>query len=223
MTGKRFGRLVALRRTDNKGRQTQWLCRCDCGTVRPVLGSLLRGGLTTSCGCFMRETTGAINRTHGRSKTRTYKIWKGMRGRCQCPSNTRWAYYGGRGITVDPRWDNYDAFLEDMGECPPGKSLERIDNSRGYGPDNCRWATLKEQARNQRTNRMIECRGEKKCLAEWCEITGLHHSVIRSRLRLGWSVEDALFKPCLRRTGPTGGGNDRSRQHHPVRKRGRRK
>lgn len=195
MTGQRFGRLLVLKRAENKGAQTQWMCRCDCGTTRPVRAILLRKGLTTSCGCFMREIAGWMNRTHGGSKTRTHKIWKGMRGRCLTPTNTRWEYYGGRGITVDPRWDSYEAFLEDMGECPEGMSLERIDNSKGYGPANCRWATLKEQARNQRTNRIIEYRGERKCLAEWCEITGLHHTIIRSRLRLGWSVEDALFKP----------------------------
>lgn len=118
-----------------------------------------------------------------------------MRRRCQVAGNSRWDYYGARGIQVSDRWDNFEAFFEDMGECPSGMSLERIDNDKGYEPGNCRWATLKEQARNQRTNRLIECRGELRCLAEWSEITGLHRTVIFGRLKRGWPPERAIFEP----------------------------
>lgn len=197
LAGKRFGRLVVVRRSKERAsdKHIRWDCQCDCGSEAVVIGHLMRYGLTKSCGCLSKQITGDMSRTHGRSKTRTYRIWKGMRRRCNAPSAAHFEYYGGRGISVHPRWETFENFLEDMGECPAGSSLDRVDNSKNYEPGNCRWATIQTQARNMRSNRLIEYRGEVKCLAEWAEITGLHTTVISGRLSLGWEVGRALFTP----------------------------
>lgn len=129
------------------------------------------------------------------SVTAEYKIWRGMLGRCLNKTNPAWMDYGGRGIGVCDRWRSFENFLADMGRRPDGLSLDRIDNNKGYSPDNCRWATRKEQARNRRSSAMIEYKGECRALVEWAEITGISVSAITQRLRAGWDVEMALTVP----------------------------
>lgn len=155
--GTRFGRLVVIELLDERRkRQRVYLCRCDCGTVKAVRSDYLRKGETTSCGCRLKEIRIAIadvNRSHGLTPLGKhhplYSTWAGMRQRCLNPSNPRYAQYGGRGITVDPRWDNFAAFLVDMGEKPgPDYSLDRRDNDGPYSPGNCRWATPEQQRAN---------------------------------------------------------------------------
>lgn len=120
---------------------------------------------------------------HGSCGTRTYRIWKAMRTRCNNPNSPAFSRYGGRGIKVCSRWDSFSAFLADMGEAPEGLSIERKNNDRGYEPENCRWATPKEQARNMRVNRLIEHDGETLCLSEWAERLGTTADVLWKRLR----------------------------------------
>jgi hypothetical protein len=144
---------------DGKGRLAR--CRCFCGRVFMALQRKLVSGKHRSCGCLrVRRLV-----THGECRsgkiTREYKIWNGMISRCR-PSGRAHKYYAGRGITICERWKNsFAAFLEDMGRCPPGLTLDRIDNSRGYDPGNCRWATRKQQSRNTRSNHIIEHNGER--------------------------------------------------------------
>jgi len=120
-----------------------------------------------------------------------------MIDRCTKPEKSTYRFYGGRGIKVCDRWrESYENFIEDVGPRPsPEHSLDRIDNSGDYCPENVRWATKKEQARNKRNNRMIEYRGEQKALAEWAEIAGIAPQALTRRLGRGWSMEDAMSKP----------------------------
>ena len=144
------------------------------------------------------------NFKHGLSNSKEYKTWRGMRKRCYLKSMQWYHRYGGRGIRVCERWQEFKNFLEDMGEAPTIKhSLERIDNNQNYEPSNCRWATWKEQERNRCNNRKVTFNGETKTLAEWSEITGMGQTAIASRIdNLNWTIEDALTIPLERRSLP---------------------
>lgn len=172
-----------------------WLCLCDCGQKKLVRSSHLIGGLVLSCKCLSREIASQVNTTHGRSKSRLYAVWNTMCGRCRDTSNER---YGGRGIAVCKRWrgkGGFANFVTDMGEPTAGLSIERKDNTKGYSPANCRWATRKEQARNKRTTRLITFNGQTKPLADWAEELGLSYKNTHRRIfARGWSVERALTK-----------------------------
>lgn len=195
-TGQRFGRLVALR-IGQKGDKKGWICQCDCGNEKWVASSHLTSGRTRSCGCLMRETTSKRFRTHGHTSrlqpfSRTYSTWKAMLTRVR----PTYKNHGGRGITVCPEWRDFSNFLRDMGEVPPGMSIERVDNDGPYNPENCRWATATEQANNTRRNHYVEAFGKTQTVAQWAREKGLDHSVLKHRLNhLGWPVEQALTTP----------------------------
>ena len=151
LTGQRFGRLVALRRTVNSGAKTQWLCQCDCGGQVPVITHHLKSGNTSSCGCIRRATDTPATGKHGLYKLPEYKIWKGIRKRCFNKNVPRYHCYGGRGITICERWSDFELFYEDMGPRPsPNHTIERKENNGNYEPSNCIWLPKSEQSKNRR-------------------------------------------------------------------------
>jgi hypothetical protein len=151
-TNARFGRWL-VKSYEGAGR---WQCVCDCGVVRTVAVRDMVAGKSTSCGCYRMEAAGNLRRTHGASESRAYTIWLHMRQRCMNPSNLRYPLYGGRGITICDRWSSFENFYADMGDPPHGTSIDRIDNDKGYSPDNCRWATQREQVHNSRSTKLTD-------------------------------------------------------------------
>lgn len=162
--GLRSGRLVAVCPTTRKaGHSIMWECLCDCGQRTIVRSDHVRGGRTKSCGCLQREMADSIGQRslkHGHARRKRhrseYERWTAARQRCFNPNNPRYRDYGGRGITMCERWRNdFQAFFDDMGACPPGLTLERKDNDGHYEPTNCIWASVAEQNRNKRKHIVI--------------------------------------------------------------------
>lgn len=194
LTGKKFGMLTVLHRTDNLGKNTMWLCKCDCGKETVVNGGRLVSGTTKSCGCLRYISR---NQKHEGSHTRIYIIWSSMKQRCNNPNNHAYKRYGGRGISICPEWlgehgfENFRDWSFKNGY-QENLTIDRIDNNGNYEPSNCRWATNKEQANNTSKNITIEYLGETRSIAEWSEITGIKIGTLRARLRMGWPVSKCL-------------------------------
>lgn len=197
MVGMRFGRLVVLERGEPphgvRRRSVYWKALCDCGNRFVSAGDALRIGATVSCGCFRRDNVSEYATTHGMTKTPEYRAWAQMRQRCLNPSDARYASYGGRGIRICAQWESFDNFLADMGtRLSPQHSLDRKDNNGDYEPNNCRWATRRDQQNNRRTNRRLTAFGYTMSLAEWARKLGRPPATLAKRLKAGWPVERAL-------------------------------
>lgn len=201
--GQRYGRLTAVAFVRmGKNSQAIWTFMCDCGNEHVAMASSVRRSDTKSCGCLKIEcciATGKATSTHRMYGSIEYNSWKSLIQRCTNADDPRYPGYGGRGITVCERWRLFENFYFDMGKKPsPQHSIDRIDNDKGYGPENCRWATRSEQGRNKRGNRFVVVDGVSITLAEAAEKSGLNYNIIRKRIRLGWDIDRALSTPARR-------------------------
>lgn len=195
--GSIYGRLLYLTELPSTGCGRRGSFVCECGNKIEVRLSMVGRGTTRSCGCLQRDRTASANMKHGESvrgaRTTEYRSWKEMRQRCESSSNHAFKDYGGRGISVCDRWKDYGNFIADMGRKPsPAHSIERVDNEKGYGPNNCKWGTKTEQARNRRSNKMVDFNGESMSLAAAVERAGLPYARVSMRLRRGMSDQEAF-------------------------------
>ena len=186
--GQKFDRLTVLARSSKNG--TDWICVCSCGNTTVASGFSLAHGKRKSCGCVKRDRP--ARKTHGMSRSRTYKVWATMKARCNFPSQDSYRLYGERGIGYCKRWEHFEEFLNDMGECPEGHSLDRFNNEKDYSKSNCRWATPLEQANNKRNNRIITAWGISQTLAQWSSVSEIGYTTILQRLDKGVLPEIAL-------------------------------
>jgi hypothetical protein len=200
LSGQRFSRLLVIARVPGTPR-TAWTCRCDCGHESIVRSSNLKRGLVRSCGCLRNEKAAARHLTHGESRRRSQKInssreyrsWSAMKTRCYNAKQSSFENYGGRGITICDRWrESFPAFVADMGRCPSGYSLDRIDVDGHYEPGNCRWAPTLQQANNTRANHRVEWNSRTLTVSEWERELGFRAGTLKRRLLLGWTVERAM-------------------------------
>lgn len=199
LTGKRFGRLIVIEFYDhNKYGQARWLCKCDCGNTTIVLGSCLRSGSTSSCGCLWKERHREATATHGMSQSNVYAEYRNMKNRCYNENAHNYKWYGGRGITMCDRWrDSINDFYDDVSTLPnfgeKGYSLDRIDNDGNYELDNVRWATSSEQCNNRSSNLRYEYDGKIRTLKEISDMTGIPYKALNKRIRVfGWEPERAF-------------------------------
>lgn len=208
LTGQKFGRLLVLERVENYIQpngtiKARWKCLCECGKHCVVCSRELRYGKTKSCGCFKLEIFKTSKMTHGKTYTRLYGVWKELKKRCYNPSDKYYKDYGGRGITVCQEWkNNFQAFYDwamanGYDENAPKWlcTIERINTNGNYEPNNCKFATIKEQANNRRSNHLLTYNEKTYTLTEWSEITGIKRKTIEYRLKSNWSIEKALYTP----------------------------
>ena len=197
LTGQKFGKLTVLKKHDVLNGKTRWLCQCDCGGTSISTTCNLKNGTARSCGCIRTERTSKLNLIHGETDSILYKKWRCMINRCK-PNSIESKHYYDKKIRVCNEWGNYLEFkkwaLENGYE--EGYSIDRIDNSKGYEPSNCRWIPLRQQAWNKTTTLWIEFNGEKKSLAEWCSVLNLRYSKIYKRIHYRhWDIERAFTTP----------------------------
>lgn len=184
ITGKKYSRLTVISRTENKVGGVAWLCKCECGKESVATTKNLNSGHTKSCGCYNNDvklTNNGVTISH----KSLYKVWFGVKQRCQNKNIKAYKNYGGRGISICEKWDNsFQSFLEDVGERPSLRhSLDRIDNNGNYEPSNIKWSTKEEQARNTRKNKWIEYNGERLIVAEWERRLGMRVGHLAMYLR----------------------------------------
>lgn len=193
MEGLTYGFLKVLRRAPNIDRFASWLCRCECGEQVVITGYLLRSGRKKSCNINDHRYRNPLLPKYDKL---TNASWSQMRTRCTNPSHKNYPNYGGRGIKVCPRWNNYHAFAVDMGPRPSkAYTIERVDVNGDYEPGNCKWATREEQDRNKRNSVHVTYQGKRILLIDLVKELGLSRGVVYGRLKLGWPLEHALALP----------------------------
>ena len=207
LTGMQFGSLSVISVAYRKNGKVYYLCQCTCGERKVVVGSALKSGNTRSCGCKKREASSQALLTHGGTNTRLFRIWASMKNRCFNSNDPSHTQYGGRGITVCEEWKNsFEAFRDwalangydetaPRGEC----TIDRIDVNGNYCPENCRWATSKEQANNKRNNHTLEYRGQIHTISEWSDILQMPKHLIYTGLKNRHSLSEIAENAHVKR------------------------
>lgn len=200
LTGNKYNRLTVLSRYGySADRRITWKCKCDCGKIVIVAGKHLKNGSVKSCGCLNKELIAKRNYVHGKRHTRLYRIWLVMKNRCNNPNDKYYYCYGGKGIKVCDEWaEDFMSFYNwSIANGYSDKlSIDRIDSDKGYQPDNCRWATNKEQQNNKTNNHYITYKGKTQSMKKWSEELNIDYSTLRSRINVyKWDIETALTAP----------------------------
>lgn len=194
LSGKIFGSWQVIQRVRIKKNITSWLCKCACGMEGIVNSSHLIGGYSTKCKtCHNAQAVKKRPVKHGhairKGFSKEYSTWCSMRTRCNNPNDEHWPNYGGRGIKIDPKWNDFNVFFNDMGNRPRGHTLDRIDNNGNYSKENCRWVTNKIQCANKRTNILFELNGVKKTKTQWAREYNIPYtSFSRMIKKIGWPL-----------------------------------
>ena len=196
MVGEKYGKLTVVSLDRREGKKNRWICSCECGGEARVVRHNLLGGRTKSCGCNRVEFS-KNQHTHQMTRTTEYRTWRHIKSRCFNPNVPSYKDYGARGISMCDEWINsFEQFYKDMGLKPTkDHSIDRIDNEKGYNPENCRWATRAEQSRNKRCNIFISYAGKRQMLIDWAKDTGINHMCLYKRYRMGWSDERIVTTP----------------------------
>lgn len=199
LIGQNFGKLTVIERADNSNTgKAQWLCKCECGNQKVILGRSLRKGATKSCGCIYFESNKGRNKTHGQTNTRLHRIWGSMRQRCNNPNAQGFEIYGGRGIKVCDEWNNsFEAFRDwALSNGYSDKlTIDRIDANGNYCPENCRWDTMKTQQNNRRNNRKIIYEGKEYTLSKLAEKLNLSSPTLHWRIHHNWDEKELSIAP----------------------------
>lgn len=201
ITGRRFGKLVALSYKGVQQNHSLWHFQCDCGNTAYVLATAVLSGKQVSCGCH-KASLNRVHRTPLRANISEYHSYRNMLDRCYNEKYRNYHRYGGRGIAVCERWRNgvgqlsgFDCFLEDMGAKPSsGLQIDRVDGALGYSPENCRWATAREQQNNKENNRLLTVNGVTRRLADWAKDLGMTPQSLHNRLKRGMDPHIAVTK-----------------------------
>jgi hypothetical protein len=191
LNGQIFNNLRVIEFSQVKNKNSHWMCEClVCGSTTEVSRPNLKSGNTKDCGCLKSEKISLAHKVHGESNSRTWKSWHKMRRRVRLGAEHS-AVYATIGVSED--WDNFENFLRDMGERPEGKTLDRIDNTKGYSKENCRWATQAEQNRNKGSNVFLTFEGKTLCVVDWAKEKGINRNTITRRIKKGLPVEQILL------------------------------
>jgi hypothetical protein len=201
LTNQKFGKLVCEKDVGRtKNGNVLWKCKCECGNYTVVNSSSLKTGNTKSCGCILNkrlENFGELQKKHGMSDTKIYKVWSSMKQRCLNENDKAYKNYGGRGITVCNEWHEFEPFYEWAvnNGYKEGLTLERVDNDGDYCPKNCTWITKSKQSSNTRNCIELTYKGKTKIMKEWAEELNIPYSVLQHRIYRGWDTEKALSTP----------------------------
>lgn len=204
LSGVRFGRLVAIAPTNERtsGRNVVWKCKCDCGNVTSVGSGSLKNGRIQSCGCWRKDRASTLNKTHGGKHERLYNVWMDMRRRCNDPAMKNYEDYGGRGICVSEKFEDYSNFRDwalSSGYNPTAKygecTLDRIDVNGNYEPSNCRWISVSQQQLNKRNSLLLTYKGKTQNAALWDRELGFPRGTVVKRYRRNWDYERIFTQP----------------------------
>lgn len=201
--GQKFGKWTVLEYKEKRGNAHYWLCKCECGNTAIVRGGSLAQGTSKSCGCVSRQKTIERSTKHGGYGTRLYRIWDDMKSRCYNPNSISYPNYGAKGITVCEEWKNFKTFMEwALANGYSDKlTIDRIDYTKGYTADNCRWITMMEQSNNKSNNHYITYNGETLTMVQWARKLNIPYMLLCQRMSRGWTFEKAILTPKRKKDG----------------------